>query len=217
MAREVPFGNRILEIVAVMLLGLATVGTAWCGLQSSLWNGEQDQMTVVAESQRSESSRMFGLATQQMAYDAAIVADYAQAVAERNDNLRQFYRNALIRKGFAPYLDKWEADVASGRTPVNLLENAAYLTGLLGPYEDKLATAVQTEKDAARAGRISDLYVLTTVLLAVSLFFAGVTSSFRSPTLRLVLLLSGLATMAIAAGRLVDLPVAQTTVGLLTG
>lgn len=217
MARSGPRANRVLEVVAVMLLGLATVGTAWCGLQSSLWNGEQEQVAALADSQRSEASRLFGLASQQMAYDAAMVADYAQAVAAHNDSLCSFYRNALIRKGFLPFLDQWETDIAARRTPGNLLDNASYMSGLLRPYEDKLADAERTDALATRAGQVGDLYVLTTVLLAVSLFFAGVTTTFRSPTLRLILLVSGLSTIALAAGRLVDLPIAATTAGLLGG
>jgi hypothetical protein len=30
--------NRQSEMIAVLLLGVATIGTAWCGYQASRWN-----------------------------------------------------------------------------------------------------------------------------------------------------------------------------------
>ena len=73
-------GERLIEMIAVLLLGIATVGTAWCGYQSSQWNGAQSDLARTASDQRVEASRLFGLATQQVSYDASSVAQYAQAV-----------------------------------------------------------------------------------------------------------------------------------------
>lgn len=53
----------------------------------------------------------------------------------------------------------------------------------------------------------NDAYILTTILLAVALFFAGVTSSFQSAPARALLLILALGTVAIAASRLAELPV----------
>ena len=62
--------DRFLEVVAVILLGIATVGTAWCGLQSALWNGEQDDLSNRLSDERIEANRLFGAAAQSMSYDA---------------------------------------------------------------------------------------------------------------------------------------------------
>ena len=51
-------------------------------------------------------------------------------------------------------------------------------------------------------------YVITPILLAVALFFAGVTSSFRYTPARAFLLILALGTVAVAAARLADLPIA---------
>ena len=50
--------------------------------------------------------------------------------------------------------------------------------------------------------------MLTTILLAVALFFGGVTSSFRYKPARALLIVFALATIAVAASRLADLPIA---------
>lgn len=207
--------DRFLEVLAVVLLGIATVGTAWCGLQATLWSGEQEQLSGVAAAEQAEANRLFGLASQAITYDAATVANYARAVSDGDEALRQFYRTALVREQFLGFLTAWETQVQAGQEPVNLLEDEEYLNQVMGPYREALATAEQAAEEAAGAGRMGHQYVLSTVLLAVALFFAGVTASFRAPTLRMALLGACLLVVAFSAGRLADLPVAPVTWTLL--
>lgn len=214
--RPGPVLDRFLEVLAVVLLGIATVGTAWCGLQSTLWREDSDRVAGVAAAENAEANRLFALASQAVAYDASTVASYAQAVATGNEELQDFYRKTLVRKGFSGYLDAWEQQLRAGGTPVNLLEDQAYLGELLGPYRDAQAKAEGHASSAEEAGRVGDLYVLSTVLLAVALFFAGVTATFRSPTLRIALLTACLLTILLSIGRLADLPVAPATWTLFT-
>lgn len=209
--RPGPVLDRFLEVLAVVLLGIATVGTAWCGLQSTLWREDSDRVAGVASGENAEANRLFALASQAVAYDASTVASYAEAVAAGNEELREFYRKTLVRKGFISYLDAWEKQIRAGGTPVNLLEDQAYLDELLGPYRETQAKAQAHASSADEAGRVGDLYVLSTVLLAVALFFAGVTATFRSPTLRLALLAACLLIVLLSVGRLADLPVAPAT------
>jgi len=206
--------GRFLEIVAVLLLGVATVGTAWCALQSSLWSGESERVSAQADAQRVEANRLFALATQALSYDATVVADYARAVADKNVPLQEFYRQVLVRPAFGPFLDAWEEEAKAGRIPPNILEDETYVSSLMDPYNDQLAEAEASAARAATAGRTGNLYVLATVLLAVSLFFAGVMASFTSDTARLMLLLGGFLTLALAARHVIDLPVATATLEL---
>ena len=205
--RSDPAGNRLLEILAVALLGIATVGTAWCGFQAAQWNGEQADLAREAASQRLEASRLFGLATQAVAFDANMVAQYAQAVVDGNEDLQAFYRATLFRSEFLPVLDRWEAEIADGGVPQRLLEDEEYLTAQLAPYEEATAAAADIDAEGQDAGENADDYVKITVLLATSLFFAGVTTSFRMRTARLFLLATAGLTIAYSASLLVELPV----------
>ena len=54
-------------------------------------------------------------------------------------------------------------------------------------------------------------FMLTSWMLAVSLFFAGVTSSFRSPTLRTALLVTRGVILLVSFLRLAELPIAAAT------
>jgi len=58
------------------------------------------------------------------------------------------------------------------------------------------------------AGDTAHEYVINTILLAVALFFSGVLSSFRYRPARLLLVVAAIATVAVAAVNLADLPVA---------
>lgn len=102
-------GERLIEIVAVLLLGLTTIGTAWCAFQATMWNGQSGQAAQAASTGHVEAAREFGLATQQIAYDSTMTAQYAQAVAAGDTRLQQFYRTTLVRPDFLPTLDAWQA------------------------------------------------------------------------------------------------------------
>lgn len=210
--------DRFLEVLAVVLLGFATVGTAWCALQSQLWSGEASRIANVAAAGHAEANRLYGLATQTIAYDSTMVTSYAQAVASDSPALQRFYRTSLVRPaflGFLGFLDSWEAEIKAGGTPQNLLENKVYLDQIMGPYRMAQEKADSDTRAGEAAGRLGDLYTLSTVLLAVSLFFAGVTASFRSPSLRVALLAASLVTIGVSASRLAELPIAPTTWALL--
>jgi hypothetical protein len=200
-------GERLIEIVAVLLLGIATVGTAWCGYQSSQWNGAQSDLARAASDERVEASRLFGLATQRIAYDASIVAQYAAAVQTGNDNLAQFYKRNLVRPAFAPLLDQWQAQVAAGSTPTSLFEDPTYLNAQFADYQAAVERAEASTAASQEASENADQYVITTILLAVALFFAGVTSSFRYKPARVLLVILAIGTIAVAATRLADLPI----------
>ena len=199
--------ERLIETVAVILLGVATVGSAFCGYEATQWNGEEARLVREASTDHVESNRLFGLATQIIAYDTNIVAQYAQAASAKNEPLKEFYRKSLVRPAFLPMLDEWEAQVASGVLPTNLLEDQDYLDAQFASYREVDAAAVAATAAAEEAGNNADEFVLTAIFLAVGLFFAGVTSSFRYPLARYTLLAAAALTVAFSATRLVDLPI----------
>jgi len=208
MNHEGSFVDRLIEMVAVLVLGLATVGTAWCGYQASQWNGAQSAATSISTDQRVEASRLFGVATQRVSYDSSMIAQYAQAVQAKNTQLVAFYRATLIREELLPVIDRWETQIRSGGTPTRLVDDTSYMDDQLGPYRTSTAKADASTKEALHAGDISHDYVITTILLAVALFFSGVLSSFGYRPARLLLLMAAIATVAVAAVNLADLPIA---------
>jgi hypothetical protein len=199
--------HRLSEMLAVLLLGIATIGTAWCGYQASRWNQEQGDISREGSDLRIEANRQFGLATQALVYDANLVAQYAKAVVDGDTDLQQFFRTTLFRPAFLPVLERWEAAIEAGGTPPNLLQDSDYVGGELAEYEATQSEAEAKDVEAKDAGKNGDDYVLVTVLLASALFFAGVTTSFKMQAARLMLI--GLAAVLIAycLSRIATLPV----------
>jgi hypothetical protein len=208
MNEERTFGDRVLEVIAVVLLAVSTLGTAWCGYQASQWSGVQTEFNQQETNHRLEANRQFARAIQTFSYDSSVIAFYAQAVQANNTRLAGFYRTVMARKDLLPFLDKWEATVRAGGTPTPLLEDPQYIAAQAGGYQSEQEAAEKAGREAQLAADRSQVYTLNTILLAVALFFAGVTSSFRYRSARIMLIMLALLTLAIAATRLADLPVA---------
>jgi hypothetical protein len=202
-----PADRRLLEVVAVALLAVATVGSAWCAYQASQWNGEESRLARSSSEERLEASRQFALATQTIAYDTDVIGMYAEALASDEPELAAFYRESLARPELLPILDRWRAEVQAGVSPGNLLDDDEYMATRLAGYEEASAAAEALSNESEEASRTADQYVLSTVLLAITLFFAGVTTSFRMRLVRILLLAAAGFTMAFAAARLSDLGV----------
>lgn len=200
--------HRFTEMLAVLLLGVATIGTAWCGYQSSQWNSEQQELGRRASDERVEANRQFGLAIQTIQYDAGMIAQYAKAVVDDDTELQRFFKSSLIRPEFLPTLERWEQEATQGRAPTNLLADQDYLDEQLTGYQAAQAEAAATDVESQEAGDNGDDYVLLTLLLAMALFFAGVTTSFKLQGARLVLLALASVSIAYAISKIASLPVA---------
>jgi hypothetical protein len=80
-----------LEIVATVLLALATVATAWSAYQSRQWTGEQAQGYSHATATRIAENRTSALANRQVQIDVATFIQWVDA-HERHDSQRSTRR-----------------------------------------------------------------------------------------------------------------------------
>jgi len=201
--------HRIIEVLTVLLLALATVGSAWCAYQVSQWNGKETDAARASAVARINGSREYALATQKVAYDAASVAQYAEAVVDGNERLQQFLRTSIIRPGFLPLLDEWQTYIdETGQAPPNLVENEDYLAGLFAESTEYDEAALASSIEGDEAGRNADDYIVTTLFMASALFFAGITASFASRMTRMILLAASAVTLGFAAARIAGYPIA---------
>ncbi len=204
--------GRLIEIVTVVLPAVATVGSAWSAYQVSKWNGVEADEARASAVLRIESSREFGLATQKAtqkaAHDAATVAQYAAAVGADNVALQDFLRATLVRPDFVPMFESWQAQVAAGQTPTNLLADEDYLGELFAPSDALDAEAAEATARAEEAGSNGDDYIQLTLFFASALFFAGITASFSNRVSKIVQLLGSAVILAAAGVLLAGYPIA---------
>ena len=206
-AASTPVG-RIIEVATVLLLGLATVGSAWSAYQVSQWNGLETDEARIAASYRIDASREYALATQIIAYDAAVVSQFAQAVALDNEALQTFLEATLVRPGFRPIIEDWRRQIDEGGTPTNLLEDMEYREGLFAASEEADTEAAAAAVRSEDAGSNAEDYVRLTLFFATALFFAGVTASFNTRFTKVVLLTAATAVLLFAGAQLISYPVA---------
>ena len=182
------------EIIATVLLAVATVATAWSGYQSTRWNGEQAKAGGRATALRIESAKAAGLANTQTGVDVATFTQWVDAYALHETELADFYFRRF-RPEFKPAVDAWVATKP-------LKNRSAPLTPFAMPQYKLKARADAERLDAAAAGfsarvltniqRASN-YVLGVVLFASALFFGGMSAKLTTPRLRVAMLTIGCA------------------------
>jgi hypothetical protein len=203
-------GNRA-ELVATVLLAAATVATAWSGYQSTRWNGEQTKAAARANALRIASAKEAALANSQTEIDVATFTQWANAYAQKETQLADFYFKRF-RKEFRPAVDAWIATRPLKNPQAPLTPFAMKQYRLEARDEaDRLNTgaelyAAKARQDIQRASN----YVLGVVLFASALFFAGMSTKLTSPRLRVTMLAIGCAVFLLTGLWIAISPVSVT-------
>jgi Ca2+/Na+ antiporter len=182
-----------LEIVATVLLALATVATAWSGYQASRWNGEQAKAFSRGNAARIESTRASSLADAQTQIDVATFTAWVDAYAQGQVKLADFYLKRF-RAEFKPAVDAWIATrpLKNANAPLTPFAMPQYrLAARTEAAELDLEAEAWATKARTNVQRATN-YVLGVVLFAAALFFAGMSAKLRTRRLRTVLLTFGL-------------------------
>jgi len=169
------------ELVATVLLALATVATAWASYQARQWTGEQAQSYSRANAARVESARNTGTANQLTGIDVATFIQWIDATAHKDAALATFYR-ARFRPEFKPAFDAWLATRPlvtpnAPRSPFAMPEYRLAATTAADALEKKAASNASA---AAVANQRANDYVGAVVLFASALFFAGISTKLQS-------------------------------------
>jgi hypothetical protein len=224
-ARHFWGSNDRVELVATIVLAVATILTAWSGFQAGKWGGEQAVNFSEAGASRTESTRADTLAGQLTQIDVAMYIDWVTAIS--NDladgaiteaGLSPFtpvrgtvsgFLYLRFREEFLPAVDAWLAEdpISNVNAPKTPFAMSEYVVAQ-GVEADRL-TALADEKSAAArtANQNGDNYVLTMVLFASVLFFAGVSSKMNRPRNRVIILGFGILTLIVGLVILVSLPI----------
>ncbi|MGZ4964895.1 MAG: hypothetical protein ACXWBP_09740 [Limisphaerales bacterium] len=196
------------EAVALVLLSLATVGTAWCSYQAAVWSGVS-QRTMNMSAAASRKSVTAQLQSYQMAtLDVVLFSEYINARSDSNAALADFYATRFRADAKAAF-EKWIAmhPFTNPNAPPHPFVPDLYQPKLLQQSRDDEIQSERLWEKAGEAGRNSRNYVLITVSLAAALFFAGTASKFQTGWIHQAVLILGLCAFIFAAIRLLHLPV----------
>jgi len=200
--------HALFEPLALLLLSLATVGTAWCSFQAASWGGVSQRFSnQSAAAGRRAAARE--LQSQQLTVlDVLLFSQYVNARSLSNEPLARFYAERFRGEAKTAF-EAWLATQPFENTNA---PSHPFVTNLYQPRMLADAKAAEDEsqrlwQQAGEAGRTSRSYVLVTVMLASALFCGGTASKFEARWIRRAVLALGLTAFVFAAARLVLLPI----------
>lgn len=207
-ARDAWRDERV-EVVAAILLSLATVLSAWGAYQATRWGGNQANSYAEAAALRSEAGSHGTVASRQVQIDVAGFLAWSDAILGGDAALAE-YIEARFRPEFVVAFEAWLGDVpadAANLPPGTPFEQPGYVLEEQNAANAKTIEAETALKDAQTANQIGDNFVLTAVLFASVLFFAGIAARFRPQWIRWAML--GVAALVFAIGLIVEFSLPQ--------
>ena len=199
--------ERILEIVAALLLSLATLGIAWSGYQAAKWSGLQARRYTQASTARSFANQASTLAAQDRTQDLLNFNRWLEEYTAGNTELANLYERRF-RDEFRPAFERWLADDPihdTGTIPSPLLEKNYVLANMVKAEKLERLGDLRFEQ-GKEATEHADDYVFVTVFFAVVLFFAGISLRFQWYPMRITILALGAALLLYGGARLLTLP-----------
>ncbi len=196
----------IYEIIATVLLAVATVAIAWSANQSNLWSGSQDKLLAqsVRVSNDSVDSLQQGDSIRQLdqLLFVELLIQFDQSEEEDITEVEQQIINNLSPVGEEVVL-LW----ADGESEFPFEEDV-YFDSLFADGQQLSDDSDALYDEAVQANTNGDRYVLGSTLMATVLFFAGISMVLNGDRVRRILL--GVASVALAGSvvYMVTLPIA---------
>ena len=158
-----------IEIVAVAMLSVTAILTAWCGFQASKWSGERAIAFADASAARVEQSDADDQAREARVVDLIIYAEWVTANAQGETALADEIE-ARFTPHFRVAFDAWQADGEAGPGPFAMAE---YVPPGTEESAERSAYADARFADALEYTERGDNYSLLTVLFALVLFLTA--------------------------------------------
>jgi hypothetical protein len=196
------------EVLVTVLLVVAALGTSWSSYQATRWNGEQAKAASRTNAIRIEAARAQGLSQAQTQIDVATFIAWAGADRSGDQQLAAFYVDRF-RDEFKPAFDAWLATnpfTAPSAPPTPFAMPEYHIASKQAAEQLDAASEVSAAEVRTDIQRASN-YVLTVVLYAVVLFFAGVSTRIKDRRLRWVLAIAGCLVLATALTWIATFPV----------
>jgi hypothetical protein len=192
-------GGIDLEVVAVIILAVVTILTAWSAFEATKWSGVMAIAFSEANAARTEATQAAARVNAKQAVDVGLFVAYVEARSTEDEELAAFLEERF-RHEFRPAFDAWVAldPLTNPDAPASPLAMDEYVIAEQIEAEELAATADLRGQQARDANQTGDDYVLVTVLFASVLFFAGVSTKVRGR--RSQQLLIGMALVLLATG-----------------
>jgi hypothetical protein len=195
-------------LLPTLVLGLATLLTAWAFFQDSEWQRERFRLSDESLGYSEQQADLEREANRLSATDQAVLSEWLVALARGET----FTADALIL-AFRPEVRSQISELAAQskaeaiESIYSFFESEDYrVNEILAEAEDAAQKAEQAERESREASDNASRYGLTGVILAGALLFAGLTPQLRGNGSTLALLFA-IGLLGLGAFRLVFSPV----------
>jgi hypothetical protein len=181
--------NQWVEIISAVLISLATVASAWCAYQSTLWGGEEAISYNAANAARTESVRLSNQALQLTTIDVNMFTEFVAAYSSGDEFLFDFLM-ARFRPEMKVAVEAWieTQPLKNPDAPASPFDMVEYQSAAQEESDRFLEEVSFHLEEAQRNDERADNYVLLTVIFASVLFFGGMSSEFKSIKIRIALI-----------------------------
>lgn len=200
----------IVDILTAVLLSLATVGSAWCAFQSSLWDGIQTFKLMDAHQAGRLASQKEIESIQIKSMNGILLMQYLDNSKAGNKELADFYFSrfdSTLKKATVEWL---KSDPFNNVNALNSpMKMESYKLVEEKEYTEEMNNYIKEMGNANIANQNSDNYVMLTVIFASVLFFGGIASTLRSTLMRNASIFLSSVIFIITIIILVSMPVAK--------
>jgi len=198
--------QAVLELVAVVVLSVTTILTAWSAFQASKWGGAMSIAFSQASTARIDAARADGAASVRISNQIGLWTQWVAAVGEGNTRSADF----LLQRFPEPLATAHEDWLAAGGTAAGAPDSPFAMPSFVVPEKIEAAASDARADElfgtALATNQRSDDYTVLTVLFAAVLFFAAMSSRVTGYRARWVLLGTGLALGALGLVFLATFP-----------
>jgi hypothetical protein len=195
--------GELRETLALIVLSVTAVLTAWCGFQSSQWGGEMSIAFSEASGARIEAARQAGVANSARQADLTIWGVYVQARAQGDTALARYVEQRFTDHFRAAYR-AWIAQGEPTDGPFKMKEYIPPGTAEAAAADER---ADSRFADALMSNQRGDNYALLTVLFALVLFFAAASTRLGSERAQRVMLGAAIVFLMLGTVILATLPI----------
>jgi hypothetical protein len=180
-----------IDLIGSVLMAAATLVSAWCAFQASVWNSVQTRVLADASVAQFSGARQVSMMDRNITIDVGVFLRYVDADLHGDRKSAAFLR-ANARPEFRPAFEAWIGDVAAGHQDAALpFFRPEYRLAAQKRMETIDADVARRLDVANAANSHSDMFVLHTVMFALSLMFLGATAQAHRHRAQITMLTFG--------------------------
>src|SRR3984957_3854237 len=179
----------ILEIVEALVLAIVAITTAWSGYQAALWTGHQSELYGQASKLGVKAEGAATYANQERLYNASTVVEWLKAEAHGDKKLIDLFERRFLPE-FRPAFEAWKKTdpLNNPSAPAGPQLMAEYRSSKTEEAARLNNQATEVFEEGTKGREYADRYVRATVTLATVLLLIAISQRFRTPRVRVGLL-----------------------------